>query len=70
MDRVFRGKISESGIVELKYFVDLFHLLLCSGVADSLQRLRLLKDLHDIRHTSDRVIPLAMELSKKQKSAT
>ena len=33
-------------------------------------RLRLLKDLHDIRHTSDRVIPLAMELSKKQKSAT
>ena len=44
MDRVFRGKISERGIVELKDLVDLFHLLLRSGVADSLQRLRLLKD--------------------------
>lgn len=33
-------------------------------------RLRLLKDLHVIRHTSDRIIPLAMQLSTKQKSAT
>ena len=44
MDRVFRGKVSERCIVELKDLVDLFHLLLRSGVAYSLQRLRLLKD--------------------------
>ena len=35
MDRVFRGKVSERCIVELKDLVDLFHLLLRSGVAYS-----------------------------------
>ena len=33
-------------------------------------RLRLLKDLHIIRHTSDRIIPMALELSTKHKSTT